>query len=97
VTTDETGSSGVYGSSGGKSGRCRLVVSRPEGPRGQRGMVEGRGDAMRLGLVRARAGREGDSGRCRSAVATSGSDVHQVFDEIPVRNKLLNFGKFPID
>jgi hypothetical protein len=42
------------------------------------------------------AGREGDRGRCRSAVATSGSDAHQVFDEIPARNKLLNFGKFPI-
>jgi hypothetical protein len=42
VTTDETGSSGVCGSSEGNSGRCRLAVSRPAGLRGQRGMVEGR-------------------------------------------------------
>jgi hypothetical protein len=89
VTTDETGSSGICGSSEGNSGRCRLAVSRPAGLRGQRGMVEGRGDAMRL--ARARAGREGDSGRCRSAVATSGSDAHQVFDEMPARSKNSNF------
>jgi hypothetical protein len=89
VTTNETGSSGICGSSEGNSGRCRLAVSRPAGLRGQRGMVEGRGDAMRL--ARARAGREGDSGRCRSAVATSGSDAHQVFDKMPARSKNSNF------
>jgi hypothetical protein len=48
VTTDETGSSGICGSSGGNSGRCRLAVSRPEGLRGQCGMVEGR--VRRCGL-----------------------------------------------
>jgi hypothetical protein len=33
---------------------------------------------------------------CAAIVVTSGVDADQVFDEMPVRNKHLNFGKFPI-
>jgi hypothetical protein len=36
----------------------------------------------------------GDRGRCRSAVATSGSDAHQVFDEKSARSQSLNFRNF---
>jgi hypothetical protein len=40
--------------------------------------------------------RDWGRGRCRSAVATSGSDAHQVFDEKSARSQSLHFQNFQI-